>query len=57
LEKSSERRRRLKSIIGGSAGTLVEWYDGYAYSAFTLYFAAVFFRSDGANAGFSNTRA
>jgi hypothetical protein len=35
----SDRRRRIKSIIGGSAGNLVEWYDWYAYSAFTLYFA------------------
>ncbi|MDB4912800.1 MAG: alpha-ketoglutarate transporter [Gemmatimonadetes bacterium] len=34
---------RLKSIIGGSAGNLVEWYDWYAYSAFSLYFAKVFF--------------
>ena len=36
-------RHRLKSIIGGSAGNLVEWYDWYAYSAFSLYFAKVFF--------------
>ncbi len=34
---------RLKSIVGGSAGNLVEWYDWYAYSAFSLYFAKVFF--------------
>jgi MFS transporter, MHS family, alpha-ketoglutarate permease len=34
---------RLRSILGGSAGNLVEWYDWYAYSAFTLYFAASFF--------------
>ncbi len=34
---------RLRSIVGGSAGNLVEWYDWYAYSAFTLYFAKVFF--------------
>ncbi|HEX9485131.1 MAG TPA: MFS transporter [Gemmatimonadaceae bacterium] len=34
---------RLKSIVGGSAGNLVEWYDWYAYSAFSLYFARVFF--------------
>ncbi len=36
-------RRRLRNIIGGSAGNLVEWYDWYVYSAFTLYFAPVFF--------------
>jgi MHS family alpha-ketoglutarate permease-like MFS transporter len=34
---------RLKAIIGGSAGNLVEWYDWYAYSAFSLYFANTFF--------------
>lgn len=34
---------RLKAIIGGSAGNLVEWYDWYAYAAFSLYFAGVFF--------------
>lgn len=35
--------RRIRSLLGGSAGNLVEWYDWYAYSAFTLYFAKVFF--------------
>ena len=34
---------RLRNIIGGSAGNLVEWYDWYVYSAFALYFAPVFF--------------
>jgi MHS family alpha-ketoglutarate permease-like MFS transporter len=42
---AADRRHRLKSIIGGSAGNLVEWYDWYVYSAFTLYFAPVFFPS------------
>lgn len=36
-------RKRLVSIIGGSAGNLVEWYDWYAYSALSIYFAASFF--------------
>jgi len=40
-------RRRLRAIVGGSIGNLVEWYDWYAYSAFALYFAGAFFpRSD-----------
>lgn len=37
--------RRLRNIIGGSAGNLVEWFDWYAYAAFTLYFAPLFFPS------------
>ncbi len=36
-------RKRLRSIIGGSAGNLVEWYDWYAYSVLTIYFAPSFF--------------
>ncbi|TKD51233.1 MFS transporter [Sphingomonas baiyangensis] len=39
-------RERLRSILGGSAGNLVEWYDWYAYAAFTLYFAPRFFPGD-----------
>ncbi len=35
--------RRLKAILGGSAGNFVEWYDWFAYSSFALYFAPVFF--------------
>jgi MHS family alpha-ketoglutarate permease-like MFS transporter len=34
---------RLKAILGGSAGNLVEWYDWFAYSSFALYFAKHFF--------------
>lgn len=34
---------RLKAIIAGSIGNLVEWYDWYAYSAAALYFAPIFF--------------
>lgn len=36
-------RSRLKSIFAGSIGNLVEWYDFYAYAAFSLYFAPAFF--------------
>jgi len=33
----------LRSIFIGSIGNLVEWYDFYAYAAFSLYFAGAFF--------------
>jgi MHS family alpha-ketoglutarate permease-like MFS transporter len=46
---------RLRSIIGGSAGNLVEWYDWYAYSAFALYFASAFFPSDNRTIELLNT--
>jgi MHS family alpha-ketoglutarate permease-like MFS transporter len=36
-------RRRVKAIFIGSIGNLVEWYDFYAYAAFSLYFAGAFF--------------
>lgn len=35
--------QRLRAIVTGSIGNLVEWYDWYAYSAAALYFAPVFF--------------
>ncbi|MEH3047068.1 MFS transporter [Sphingomonas adhaesiva] len=46
---------RLKSILGGSAGNLVEWYDWYAYSAFTLYFAPHFFPAEDRTTQLLNT--
>jgi MHS family alpha-ketoglutarate permease-like MFS transporter len=36
---------RIRSIIAGSLGNLVEWYDWYVYTAFGLYFAGAFFPS------------
>ena len=36
-------KQRLRAIFGGSVGNLVEWYDWYTYTAFSLYFAPVFF--------------
>ncbi|MEL1245796.1 MFS transporter [Flavobacterium sp. DGU11] len=46
---------RLRSIISGSAGNLVEWYDWYAYSAFSIYFAPVFFPKSDSTAQLLNT--
>jgi len=34
---------RLRSILAGAAGNLVECYDWFTYAAFALYFAKVFF--------------
>jgi len=39
----ADTRRRVKAILVGSMGNLIEWYDVYAYAAFALYFAASFF--------------
>lgn len=36
---------RLKAILVGSLGNLVEWYDFYCYAAFSLYFSSSFFPS------------
>ncbi len=44
-ETPGDTRRRVKAILIGSLGNLVEWYDFYAYSAFSLYFAKAFFPS------------
>lgn len=35
--------QRLKGILAGSAGNLLEYYDWYVYSSFTIYFAHAFF--------------
>lgn len=47
--------QRLKAIIGGSIGNLVEWYDWYAYSAFSLYFSGAFFPESNPTAQLLNT--
>jgi MFS transporter, MHS family, alpha-ketoglutarate permease len=46
---------RIKAILGGSMGNLVEWYDWYVYSAFALYFADYFFPGSNATAQLLNT--
>lgn len=35
--------KRIRSIVAGSLGNLVEWYDWYVYTAFSLYFSGAFF--------------
>jgi MHS family alpha-ketoglutarate permease-like MFS transporter len=49
--------KKLTSILGGSIGNLVEWYDWYAYSAFALYFSKAFFPKGDATAQLLNTAA
>ncbi len=34
---------RIRAVLSGSAGNLVEWFDWYSYSAAALYFAPIFF--------------
>ena len=46
---------RIKAIVGGSIGNLVEWYDWYAYAAFAIYFSHAFFPSGDQTAQLLNT--
>src|SRR5690349_15940159 len=55
--KKYDTTKRLKAILTGSIGNLVEWYDWYAYSAFALYFAPVFFPKGNATAQLLDTAA
>ncbi|QJB38865.1 MFS transporter [Chitinophaga oryzae] len=48
---------RIKAILTGSAGNLVEWYDWYIYTTFSLYFAPVFFPKGSYTAQLLNTAA
>jgi len=52
---STSPQHRLRSILGGSIGNLVEWYDWYAYSAFAVYFSGSFFPKEDATAQLLNT--
>ena len=42
-EPAAVSKQRIWAIIGASSGNLVEWFDFYVYSFFSLYFAHVFF--------------
>lgn len=55
MASSTDTGHRLRSILGGSAGNLVEWYDWYAYSAFALIFAPHFFPKGDTTAQLLNT--
>lgn len=49
--------QRLRAILGGSSGNLVEWYDWFVYSVFAVYFSAHFFPGDDDLAGLLKTMA
>lgn len=55
MEEKKQQTHRIRSIIGGSVGNLVEWYDWYAYSFFSIYFAPVFFPKADQTAQLLNT--
>lgn len=42
----ADDKARIRAILVGSIGNLVEWFDFYVYSAFSLYFADAFFPGD-----------
>ncbi|MCQ8228746.1 MULTISPECIES: MFS family transporter [Pantoea] len=44
-ETVADSKKRIWAIVGASSGNLVEWFDFYVYSFFSLYFAHVFFPS------------
>ncbi|MEU0386981.1 MFS transporter [Streptomyces chartreusis] len=52
-----DERRVVSNIVRGSIGNLIEWYDWYAYTAFSVYFASVFFPSGDQTAQLLNTAA
>jgi MHS family alpha-ketoglutarate permease-like MFS transporter len=56
-EAAAPQHSRLRNILGGSAGNLVEWFDWYVYSAFALYFASAFFPKGDPTAQLLNTAA
>ena len=49
--------QRVRAILVGSSGNLVEWYDFYVYAAFSLYFAKAFFPEGDQTAQLLNTAA
>ena len=56
-EQTARPRPPLRSIIGGLAWNLIEWYDFLAYSIFSIYFAKAFFPSDNATVQLMNAAA
>lgn len=56
-EAVRSERRVIGNVVRGSIGNLIEWYDWYAYTAFSVYFAATFFPKGDSTAQLLNTAA
>lgn len=55
LNKQITHNQRIRAIIAGSVGNLVDWYDWYAYAAFAIYFSHSFFPEGDMTAQLLNT--
>ncbi len=56
-QQKGTERRVVANVLRGSVGNLIEWYDWYAYTAFSIYFAAAFFPKGDQTAQLLNTAA
>ena len=56
-EKYHDTRHKIYAVFKGSVGNLVEYYDWYVYSAFSLYFSKYFFPGDDPTVQLLNTSA
>ncbi|MGW4062521.1 MFS transporter [Amycolatopsis sp. NPDC004747] len=56
-EGAVSEKRVIGNVLRGSIGNLVEWYDWYAYAAFTTYFAKSFFPTTDTTAAFLGSAA
>lgn len=57
VQPTAKPASRFKSIVGGSVGNLVEWYDWFVFSSFSVYFAKSFFPEGDLTAQLLNTAA
>ncbi|WP_322045206.1 MFS family transporter [Paraburkholderia sp. J67] len=55
MPAAADTRRRIRAIVGASAGNMVEWYDFFIYSFCSLYFAHAFFPSGNRTTELLNT--
>ena len=56
-EPPRSRSHYVKSVLVGSIGNMIEWFDWFVYSTFAIYFAGQFFPSDDRTAQLLNTAA